>query len=176
MRKLNRIILHCSATEPGHDIGADVIRTWHKARGWSDIGYHYVIRLNGVIESGRSLDRIGAHVKNHNADSIGICYIGGLDVNGDPANTMNGRQLDSLKRLCYALCVTLNQPLMLHGHNEYSTKACPSFTVADTLEELKSWCASYQRRFIDQRPPASLELTQYSSGAHCTCGNRECDS
>jgi len=173
VRNISRIILHCSATQPSQDIDAATIRKWHLQRGWKDIGYHYVIRLDGVLEAGRPIASVGAHAKGHNKDSIGICYVGGLDQKGRPYNTMNGRQLDTLKRLVYALCITLNKPLALNGHNEYSSKACPSFSVADTLQELKHWALSYQQRLIDQRPPASLELSQHSSRAACSCGHRK---
>lgn len=173
MRELKRIILHCSATREGQELDADTIRSWHLARGWADIGYHFVVKLDGVIETGRTLDRVGAHTKGHNADSIGICYVGGLNSEGDPKNTMTPRQRDSITRLCYALCVSLNKSLLLHAHNEFSSKACPSFAIADTFEELRHWCASYQQRFIDQRPPAALECTQYSSRTNCTCGYGE---
>lgn len=173
VRDINRIILHCSATRPDQDIDAAEIRSWHLARGWDDIGYHYVIKLNGVIETGRPLDVIGAHVRGQNRDSIGICYVGGLNDDGNAFDTMTIRQVDSFKRLVYALCVTLNRKLWLHGHNEYSPKACPSFEVAEKFEELKHWACHYQQSFRDQRPPASLELTQYSSRTNCTCGYGE---
>lgn len=171
MRDIKRIILHCSATKPSQDIDAATIRGWHLARGWDDIGYHYVIRLDGVIESGRPLSVMGAHVKGHNRDTVGICYVGGLDADGEPYDTMNGRQADSFRRLVYALCVTLNTRLSVHGHNEFSAKACPSFAVSEKFSELHSWASSYQQRFGDQRPPQALELTQYSAGLDCACRN-----
>jgi len=86
MRIIDTVIVHCSATKPSMDIGVDVIRQWHMNKGWSDIGYHYVIRRNGAVELGRDLDKdgdvdeeIGAHAYGHNATSIGICLIGGVD-------------------------------------------------------------------------------------------------
>jgi len=176
VRDIKRIILHCSATPPGMDIGADTIREWHLHRGWSDIGYHYVIRLDGIIETGRPLNVMGAHVRGHNRNSVGICYVGGVDYNDRPQDTMNGRQRDSFTRLVYALCITLNRSLAIHGHNEFSPKACPSFEVADKFEELRHWSLSYQRRFADQRPPASLECTQHSTGSPCACCSGECHS
>jgi N-acetylmuramoyl-L-alanine amidase len=174
VREIKRIVLHCAATKPSQDIDADTIREWHLARGWSDIGYHYVIKLDGIVESGRPLSLMGAHARGHNKNSVGICYIGGLDYKGKPQDTMNGRQVDSFKRLVYALCITLNKPLAIHGHNEFSDKACPSFKVADKFSELQSWALSYQRRFADQRPPAALELTQHSTGHPCPCCDGKC--
>lgn len=171
MRDIHRIILHCSATKPGQDVNAETIRAWHLARGWSDIGYHYVILLDGVIETGRPLDVMGAHVKGQNRDSVGICYIGGLDADGEPYDTLTARQRDSFRRLVHALCITLNRPLTLHGHNEFSPKACPSFSVAEKFPELRDWSSSYQQCFADQRPATSLELTQYGTWADCPCRN-----
>lgn len=155
------------------ELDAETIRSWHLARGWSDIGYHYVVKLDGTIESGRPLHRVGAHVKGHNDDSIGICYVGGLDAAGGPKNTLNLLQRDSIQRICYALCIAFNQSFELHAHNEYSNKACPSFDVADTFEELGDWCDRYRQRFRDQRPATSLECAQYRPGPACACGHRK---
>ena len=74
MRKIKQIIVHCSATKEGQDFKAKDIKRWHFERGFSDIGYHYVVDLDGTIEEGRSLELIGAHTKGQNRDSIGICY------------------------------------------------------------------------------------------------------
>ena len=78
MRKISEIIVHCSATSEMRDFGAKDIDLWHKAQGWDCIGYHYVVRIDGTIEEGRPVERIGAHCKGHNAYSIGVCYVGGL--------------------------------------------------------------------------------------------------
>lgn len=78
-RTITEIIIHCSATPDGKDFTVAEIRRWHKERGFSDVGYHYVIYRNGHIENGRDVDMIGAHCTGHNANSIGICYIGGMD-------------------------------------------------------------------------------------------------
>lgn len=174
MRELKRIILHCSATREGQDVDAAAIRRWHLARGWSDIGYHYVIRLDGSVEAGRPLHRIGAHVKGLNADSVGICYVGGLDAEGDSSNTMTSRQRAAFQRLCYALCITFQQPFSIHGHNEFSPKACPSFSVAEEFQDLITWCGSYQQRYPEQRPPASLERAQHGARAASCCGCGKC--
>jgi N-acetylmuramoyl-L-alanine amidase len=136
MRALTRIILHCTATEQGKDYDANTIRAWHVKRGWKDIGYHYVIRLDGSIELGRPIDQPGSHVKGHNSDTIGVVYVGGL-VNGKPADTMNLEQNNALVNLVKAIRVTFNQKLPLHGHNEYDKgKACPSFNVQTKYENL----------------------------------------
>lgn len=129
MRKLTRIILHCSATEEGKDYDASDIRVWHKARGWKDIGYHYVICIDGVIERGRPVDETGAHTKGHNADTIGICYVGGLR-NNKPVDTMNQLQEIAFMNIVYGLRMVFGY-MPVHGHNEYANKACPSFDVQE---------------------------------------------
>ena len=137
MREIKRIILHCSATPEGRDIDAATIKDWHvNGNGWSDIGYHYVIKLDGDIETGRQLDRVGAHTKCHNKDSIGICYIGGMDADMNPKDTMNEVQESAMKELIYSLRMVWDKPLTLHGHNEYASKACPSFKVSEKFPNL----------------------------------------
>ena len=79
MRTINKIIVHCSATQEGRDLDAAEINKWHLKRGWNGIGYHYVVLLDGTIEYGRSIYKQGAHVKGENEGSIGICYIGGVE-------------------------------------------------------------------------------------------------
>ena len=80
MRKINKLIVHCSATPEGKDIKTETIRDWHvSGNHWKDIGYHYVIELDGSIHKGRDESVIGAHCSGQNANSIGICYIGGVD-------------------------------------------------------------------------------------------------
>lgn len=129
MRELKRIILHCSATEEGANFSVHDIRRWHLARGWRDVGYHYVITLDGEIQHGRPVDQVGAHVQNHNANSIGICYIGGLR-NGIPADTMTELQEIAMMDLIHSLRRTFGW-MPISGHNEYAHKACPSFNVQE---------------------------------------------
>ena len=136
MRDLNRIILHCSATREGKDFSADTIRDWHvNGRGWSDIGYHWVIRLDGSIEVGRPLEKSGAHTKGHNKDSVGVCYIGGCDADGKPKDTMNPEQEKAWRMIVLSLR-TLYGDLTIHGHNEFANKACPSFIVKEKFADM----------------------------------------
>ncbi len=130
MRKINKIIIHCSATREGEDISAATIDRWHRDRGWSGIGYHYIVSLNGNIEYGRPIDKQGAHVKNHNKGSIGICYIGGLDEHLDPKDTRTIEQKESLLDLIKTL-KRLHPGATVHGHNEFAAKACPCFKVEE---------------------------------------------
>ena len=108
-------------------MSASTIDDWHKQRGWSGIGYHFVVGLNGNIEYGRDLDKTGAHVKGHNTGSIGICYIGGLDsVSKTAKDTRTSEQKESLLDLIKTL-KKLHPQATVHGHNEFSSKACPCY-------------------------------------------------
>ena len=82
MRTITLIIIHCSAVRPNQTSSAKEIDLWHRKRGWSGIGYHYVVRRDGTIETGRPEAKVGAHCLNHNKYSIGVCYEGGLDADG----------------------------------------------------------------------------------------------
>ena len=126
MRKINKIIVHSTATPEGRDVSLEEVRQWHtKELGWSDIGYHFLVLLDGSVEEGRPLERTGAHTKGHNWDSIGIAYVGGLDSKMNAKDTRNDKQKDSLVDLLCQLKDAYGG--IIYGHNNYSTKACPSF-------------------------------------------------
>jgi N-acetylmuramoyl-L-alanine amidase len=136
MRDINKIILHCSATRENQDISTETIRGWHvNERGWSDIGYHYVVLLDGTIDEARPVERQGAHVRGHNKGSIGICYIGGCDQEMNPKDTRTDAQKESLELLLNRLMEAYDDAT-IHGHNEFSSKACPSFDVQKEYKEL----------------------------------------
>lgn len=126
MRKITEIIIHCAATKDGAKFTAEDIDRWHKQRGFDRIGYHYVIDLDGTIEPGRDLDCIGAHCKGHNVNSIGICYIGGVDANLKPKDTRTPEQKSSLLLLLKFLRAKYPDA-KIYGHRDFSDKACPSF-------------------------------------------------
>lgn len=130
MRNIHRIIIHCAATPPSMDIGADKIRDWHLAQGWRDIGYHYVIKRDGIVEAGRPVSQRGAHCKGFNDDSIGICLVGGVDEQNKPQFNFTAGQMERLFYLTLEL-QNLHPGCTIHGHNEFSSKACPSFNVAE---------------------------------------------
>jgi N-acetylmuramoyl-L-alanine amidase len=133
MRAIHKIIIHCTATREGDDISVDTIRRWHLNRGWSDIGYHYVIDLKGNINAGRPIELIGAHTKGQNKYSIGIAYVGGVEADGKtPKDTRTKAQKDSIIRLVKKLkgCYP---DVNIHGHNEFSNKACPSYNVQNEI-------------------------------------------
>lgn len=128
MREIKRIIIHCSATNPEQDFNAADIDRWHRAKGWSEIGYHIVIKLDGSTEYGRSLNKTGAHAFGYNKKSIGICYIGGVDMEGNPSDTRTNEQKRALRAII-GLLKKDHPKSTVHGHNEFSKKACPSFNV-----------------------------------------------
>lgn len=130
MRIVNQIIIHCAATKPSMDIGVNTIRKWHvEERGWSDIGYHYIIRQDGTIEKGRDVNIAGAHARGHNASSIGICLVGGLTEDNRPSNDFKLEQMISLRRLIVEL-KNKHAITSLIGHNEVDDhKTCPNFDV-----------------------------------------------
>ena len=146
MRNIDSIIVHCSATKAGQDFTAADIDCWHRERGFNGIGYHYVIRLDGKLEKGRDVALAGAHCKGWNERSIGICYIGGLDENGRPADTRTNAQ----KRVLYQIIMDLQREyniLQVLGHRDTSpdlngdgviepyeyVKVCPCFDVKEFL-------------------------------------------
>ena len=128
-RKIKELLIHCSATREGRNYTVDNIRKWHNERGFSDIGYHYVIYIDGSINNGRDVDLVGAHCTNHNTYSIGICYIGGCKTDGtSPKDTRTDAQKAALLSLLKDL--RKKYPFAkIHGHNEFSNKACPCFDV-----------------------------------------------
>lgn len=128
MRTINKIIIHCSATKEGNNVTASTIDQWHKDRGWRCIGYHYVVALDGTIEYGRSIYETGAHVKNQNEGSIGVCYIGGLGSSMEAKDTRTPEQKESLLLLLKTL-KKMHPSATIHGHNEFSAKACPCFNA-----------------------------------------------
>lgn len=129
-RNINEMILHCSATKEGRDFCAADIRRWHLQRGFNDIGYHFVIKLDGTVERGRDINLAGAHCLHHNRRSIGICYIGGLDRAGRPADTRTPAQRLALPALIRRLRRHHPQAT-IHGHREFAPKACPCFNAAE---------------------------------------------
>ncbi len=131
---ITHIIIHCSAVRPHQTSSAAQIDRWHKQRGWWCIGYHYVVRRDGTIEKGRDERTPGAHTLGMNHCSIGICYEGGLDAEGKPADTRTPQQKESLLQLLRTLLQRYPRAT-IHGHREYARKACPCF---DAKEEYKN--------------------------------------
>ena len=135
MRAINRIIIHCTATPENRSHTAKDIERWHIERGYRTIGYHYLIRLDGTVETGRSEATVGAHAKNYNANSIGTCYVGGCDAQMKPKDTRTASQTASLIKLLQELKKKYPQAETI-GHSEVSNRACPSFNVQSWLNDI----------------------------------------
>lgn len=135
MRTINKIIIHCSATPEGREVTVDDIRRWHLQRGFKDIGYHYVIYLDGSVHEGRKIESAGAHCNGQNSNSIGVCYVGGCDKAMKPKDTRTAAQEASLVKLVKSLKARY-PGATVHGHNEFSAKACPSFDVQKWRKEV----------------------------------------
>lgn len=132
------IAIHCSATRPSMAVDVDDIRKWHKAKGWEDVGYHYVITRTGQVQRGRSEEKVGAHVEGHNGRSLGICLVGGVaeDDFRKPENNFTPSQFASLRDLLTSLKKRYPKA-KIQGHRDFPNvkKACPSFDVGAWLTE-----------------------------------------
>lgn len=136
-RYINMIIVHCAATPEGKDIKTETIRDWHvNGNGWKDIGYHYVVELDGKVCEGRPEDEIGSHCSGKNKHSIGVCYVGGCAVDGKtPKDTRTPAQKTSLLNLLK--CLKKRYPgAKIYGHRDFSSKACPSFDAKSEYKDL----------------------------------------
>lgn len=128
MRKIDKIIIHCADTPPDMDIGFVEIDEWHHANGWMSptgisCGYHYIIRRDGRLEIGRPETEIGAHCKGQNRHSVGVCMVGGKG-----GCNFTAKQWGELHRLIVSLS-SKHHTASVHGHNEFSSKECPTFDV-----------------------------------------------
>lgn len=141
-RRINKIILHCAATREGQNFTIKDIDSWHKKRGFTKIGYHYVIYLDGSVHQGRQESEIGAHATGHNANSIGICYIGGCDKKGKAKDTRTKEQKISMLNLVHELLKKYNLTLEnVKCHNQLckNSKQCPSFSIETFSKEYKEY-------------------------------------
>jgi N-acetylmuramoyl-L-alanine amidase len=153
-REITDIVVHCSATKPGQKVDVDVIDGWHKLRGFSHqkesgryCGYHFVVREDGSIQTGRFLNETGAHVQGANSHSIGVCYAGGLDREGKASDSRTADQKEALIFLLTSL-VVLYPKAKIKGHRDYSPdlngsgviepweymKQCPCFCAMDEYD------------------------------------------
>jgi len=129
-RRIDEIIWHCAATPEGKDFTVADIRAWHKQRGFSDVGYHFIVYRDGRIMLGRPVGQIGAHVAGHNTGTIGGVYIGGVSADGRTAkDTRTPAQRSSMLWLTERLIEKFPSIRKVSGHNQYAAKACPSFDV-----------------------------------------------
>lgn len=134
------LVVHVTATPPSKDIGAAEVNAMHKAKGWSGIGYHFVIRRNGKVETGRAVNQVGAHVQGWNSVSLGVSLVGGVDEKGRPQDNRTAEQVLALKALLGELSKKYPHAKVC-GHRDLSPdkdgdgviephehiKACPCF-------------------------------------------------
>lgn len=135
MRNIDSIIVHCTATRAGAPVHAAAIDACHRQRGFRKIGYHYVVCLDGSIERGRADAEIGAHCVGRNATSLGVCYVGGLDKDGRPADTRTPAQRRVLRDLIGKLCRQYGVR-SVHSHRDFAAKACPCFDATKEYADL----------------------------------------
>ena len=156
MREIKSVILHCTATTLEKELSVKEIRRWHtdpppKGRGWSDIGYHFLIHQDGTLEKGRHIDKIGAHTWGNNYGSVGVAYCGGVvkkikksldkekpksKTTYEPKDTMTKEQIASFRNLVGLLEVMFGE-LKIRGHNDYTnSKDCPYFKMNEKFGDL----------------------------------------
>lgn len=137
MRSINLIIIHCSATRADRSFSAEALEACHKARGFRTTGYHYYITRDGVIHPCRPEEMVGAHAKHYNAHSLGICYEGGINASGKPADTRTAAQKRSMAELLKSLRADFPEAEIL-GHSDlpWVNKACPCFDVKEWLKDI----------------------------------------
>lgn len=147
MRKIDYLIIHCSATREGHILTPEALDLEHRRRGFRMTGYHYYIRRDGTTVLTRPLELVGAHTKGYNKHSIGICYEGGLDARGNPKDTRTPEQRSALRQLTAQLLHRFKGNIRVCGHRDLSpdldgdgtvqprewTKQCPCFDVGKEL-------------------------------------------
>ena len=136
MREINLIVIHCSASRCDRDFPFEALDRYHRSLGWKGCGYHYYVTKDGRIHVGRHESEVGAHAAGFNAHSIGICYEGGLDPKGLPADTRTEAQKRSIRHLLENLLSRYKGAEVL-GHRDLPKvrKACPCY---DVRAELKS--------------------------------------
>lgn len=146
MRKIDLIVVHCSATREDRTLTEQELELCHRRRGFDGTGYHFFVRKNGDIKTTRPIEKVGAHAKGYNAHSIGICYEGGLDGNGRPKDTRTEWQKHSLRVLVKVLlkdypgsrvCGHRDLSPDLNGNGEIEpeewVKQCPCFEASAEL-------------------------------------------
>ncbi len=135
MRKIDKIIVHCTATKVGQRVTVADIDRWHKQRGFRCIGYHFVVMPDGTVFTGRPVEDVGAHCKGQNQNSIGVCYVGGLDTKGEPSDTRTHQQRTALRNFLVELKRQFPD-VAIHGHRDFANKACPCFDATAEYSDI----------------------------------------
>ena len=141
MRNIDKLKVHCTATPEFKDFDVKDVRDWHtKGNGWSDIGYHFLIKIDGTVQEGRNMAKTGAHVAGHNKSSIGIAYVGGMDKNMEEwIDTRTDQQKDSIFNLLMDLKFQFPDAVV-YGHNDFTDKkVCPCFNAKEEYKEISEW-------------------------------------
>ena len=137
-RFVHSIIWHCFDTKTNQNFGVKDVEKWHIERGFSEIGYHKVIRLDGTVEDGRDLDKMGAHCLGVNKDTLGFAFEGGLNPDGSPWFAPTDKQMKAAKELVYEMEVEYQKTFNHFGHYQFSkTKSCPNFDICILTDYLK---------------------------------------
>jgi len=149
-RAVDRVFVHCSASDnPDHD-NVQTMREWHRARGWSDVGYHYFIRKSGQLEEGRPLSRSPAAQKNHNGGTIAIC------LHGLEEDKFTQMQFETLIALCTEINDAYEGRVTFHGHREVAAKSCPVFDYKRVLGlDNKGRLGSVEKGGVPHKPDAT---------------------
>lgn len=135
--QIKYIIIHCTATAQGLSFTAADVDRWHKAQGWNGIGYHFLVRLDGTVERGRSEHTPGAHCAGLNSISLGVCYVGGLDTDGrTPKDTRTPQQIAALRKLLQDLKKKYPRARIVSHHHFNRQKACPSFDATTEYKDI----------------------------------------
>jgi len=156
MRKITHIVIHCTATPAGKEVTVKEIDRWHRARGFAKIGYHYVIHLDGSVSVGRKESEAGAHVAGHNATTIGISYVGGVDANdiNKARDTRTPAQKAAMEKLVRELLTRYPGAEVL-GHRDFPgvAKACPSF-------DARAWWKSVDKVVPEMGPVEFVQAVE----------------
>lgn len=165
MRKINELVWHCTATPEGREVSVKEIDRWHKQRGWSGIGYHKVVHLDGTVSEGRPESKVGAHVAGRNTGTLGYVYVGGVATNGKtPKDTRTPAQKATMLRLTRE-AIAKYGITKVSGHNQYAAKACPCFPAAREYEHLLSMNGAAG---MPAKDPAALSKSRTLIGASMT--------
>ena len=138
MRRIDLLVIHCSASRPNQHLTFEMLDNMHRAKGWNGCGYHYYITRDGQLHQGRPEEVVGAHARHYNAHSIGVCYEGGLDEKGRATDTRTPAQKKTLLTLLQSLKVDYpDAQIVGHCELEGVHKACPSFPVSELRAKMK---------------------------------------
>ena len=141
MRYIDKLIVHCTATPQFKDFDVEDVRDWHvKGNGWSDVGYHWLVKLDGTVQEGRPMERIGSHVRGQNKSSIGIAYVGGMDKDmNEWIDTRTPEQKDAIFNLLMDLKFQFPDAVV-YGHNDFTDKkVCPCYNAKEEHKEISEW-------------------------------------